>query len=936
MSQDFDFKNTLNLPQTQFPMRADLVAREPKRQAQWESFGLYDKIQAKRKDSPTYILHDGPPYTNGDIHVGTAFNKILKDTLVRYKSLRGFRTPFIPGWDCHGLPIEHKVCRDLEAQKKSLDAPGIRKACAEFSAMHRDKQRNQSKRLSLLADWKHEYQTMDPHFEAGILRTFAGFVEGGYIYRSKKPVYWSIPCKTALAEGEVEYKDITSPAIFVKFPFANGKSFGATKPAFVVIWTTTPWTLPSNLAVAVHPELLYTFLETENESYLVAQELVASLVTQLKLETYTCTEPFQGKALQNAAAQHPFIDRKSPILLAEYVSSDAGTGCVHTAPGHGLDDYFAGQKYGLEAYSPLDDEGRYLSDGQVPESLVGLSVLSHNGKNAANEAVLSLLKGESHLLHQTAIQHAYPHCWRSKTPVIFRATDQWFIALDHNGLRGKMIESLSGVTWTPKSGENRMKGSLESRPDWCITRQRAWGTPMPIFYDDKGEAYMDADVIRALAQKIESTGTDVWFTQTAEELLAGIPLPEAWKGKALRPSTDTLDVWIDSGSSHLAVLKDPKRENLSWPADLYLEGSDQHRGWFQSSLWTAMVNEGKPPYKQVLTHGFIVDEDRQKISKSGEKPQTADAYVGRFGADVMRLWAFSEDYQADVPLSEAILNQVTQVYRTIRNTLRFQLGNLYDFDAEKDLLPTDRLLPLDQWLIAQLKELVEQMTFSYENFTFHRAYQLLSRFITVTLSATYHDMIKDRLYVSAPHWEERRSAQTALYHTLHTLLKLLAPVLPFTADEAYCFAKADRDDLDDSIHLAEWPNLDALSVDASVALDIKNLLEIRESVLQSLEPLRQDKKIGQSSDAQIHIKGSPNDSKFVLLKRYEAFLAECFIVSSVLLDAQPDTPLHIEATPATGVRCPRSWKWVPELVPCPGYPPVSPRSQKALLDRLKP
>lgn len=937
MNKDFDFKDTLNLLQTGFPMRADLVIREPKRHAEWDEMDLYAKIQEQRKNNPTYILHDGPPYTNGDIHVGTAFNKILKDILVRYKSLRGFRTPFIPGWDCHGLPIEHKVSRDLEAQKKSLDAAGIRKACAEFSAMHRDRQRAQSKRLSLLADWKNEYETMDPHFEAGILRTFAGFVEQNYIYRSKKPVYWSIPCKTALAEGEVEYKDVTNSAVWVKFPLKNGKQFGAQYSAFVIIWTTTPWTLPANLAVALHPELSYVFVENGKESYLVAKDLVEAFVKDVKLEGYSVSNSFLGKTLENETTTHPFIDRTSPIVFADYVSADTGTGCVHTAPGHGLDDYFTGQKYKLETYCPLDDDGCYLNDGQVPAELVGVSVLVQNGKSAANEKVINILERNGSLLHKSIIHHSYPHCWRSKTPVIFRAMDQWFISLDNNNLRDKMIQSLSQVTWTPKSGENRMRGSLEARPDWCITRQRAWGTPMPIFYDADKKAYIDADVIRSLAEKIELTGTDVWFTQTAEELLEGIDIPADWKGKKLVPGTDTLDVWIDSGSSHIAVLKDSRRKELGlhWPADLYLEGSDQHRGWFQSSLWTAMVNEGRPPYKQVLTHGFIVDEDRQKISKSGEKPQTSDAYVGRFGADVMRLWVFSEDYQADVPLSEGILNQVTQVYRTIRNTLRFQIGNLYDFDATKNLVPSAELAPIDQWLLAELKALVAQVTEAYDNFTFHKAYQLLSRFITVTLSATYHDIIKDRLYVSAPDWQERRSAQTALYHTLHTVVRLLAPVLPFTADEAYGFAKSNFDALQDSVHLQEWPDLSALKISEKIVKDVTEILAFREIVLQTLEPLRQNKEIGQSSDAEICITGSPNDEKFALLKRYDNYLAEYFIVSRVLLElhVQSDSPISVKASAAGGVRCPRSWKWVPELVACPGYPDVSPRSRKALLDR---
>lgn len=934
-SDNVDLKNTLNLPQTEFPMKANLVEKEPIRQNYWNQQSLYQKIQNKRQEAPTFVLHDGPPYTNGDIHIGTAFNKILKDILVRYKNLNGYRTPFIPGWDCHGLPIEHKVSRDLEAEKKSLDAIGIRKACAAFSAKHRDKQRTQSQRLGLLADWNHEYQTMDPRFEADILRTFAHFVDGGYVYRSKKPVYWSIPCKTALAEGEVEYQNITSPAIFVKFLLKNPETLSlvTSKKIYAVIWTTTPWTLPANLAIAVHPDLEYIALEANQEIYMIAKSLQNQFENELGLSNTHILKTFSGKTLENVITEHPFIERHSPIVLADYVTADTGTGCVHTAPGHGLDDYFTGKKYNLEPYSPINDDGQYIRDGQVPENLVGISVLSHNGKNAANQHIIKILEEKQALLKLTPLEHSYPHCWRSKTPVIFRAMDQWFISLDHNDLRNKMIHVLKTVTWTPKTGENRMKGSLESRPDWCISRQRAWGTPIPIFYDENREAYMDAEVIRQLADKIAQSGTDIWFTHTAEQLLEGIILPDNWKNKVLKPGTDTLDVWIDSGSSHFAVLKN--NPNLHWPADLYLEGSDQHRGWFQSSLWTAMAATGKPPYKQVLTHGFIVDEDRQKISKSSQKPQTADDYIKRFGADVIRLWVSSEDYQSDVPLSENILTQVTQTYRTIRNTLRFLIGNLYNFDYKRDKVKNKDLMPLEHWILKETQSLIIEVTKAYDAFAFHQAYQLLNKFITITLSATYHDILKDRLYVSAPDWAERRSAQTALYTILNVILKLLAPILVHTADEAYQYAHFQQDFGQNSIHLEDWPQASEIIFDEQIAQDMQLLIQLREKAHLAIEPLRQQKLIGQSSDAQLIFIGHENDSTFHLLKKYELFLPECFIVSAITLTSATETQsLEIIAKKADGVRCPRSWKWVNELVDCPGYGLMSIRSKNALLKSI--
>ncbi|MGE4551331.1 MAG: isoleucine--tRNA ligase, partial [Opitutales bacterium] len=678
-------KDTLNLPQTKFPMRANLVEREPERLCHWEDSRLYDRLMERNAKGESFILHDGPPFTNGDVHVGTALNKTLKDVIVRYKNARGYRVPYVPGWDCHGLPIEHKVTKSLRDAGKVADVLQLRQACKEFSEGFIERQRTQFKRLGILADWAREYRTMAPAYEATILRTFAEFVEKGLVYRSKKPVYWSIPCRTALAEAEVEYKDHLSPAVHVRFKVQSSGDFDVGQNAFVPIWTTTPWTLPANLAIVVHPRETYREVKSNGDSYWIAAVLAESFAKTCGLEQMEFGRELPGEALTEWITTHPFIDRQSPILSADYVTMDAGTGCVHTAPGHGLDDYITGRAHGLEAYCPLDDDGKYLDDGQVPASLVGLSVLSTQRGCPANDGVLSLLEASNSLLHVEQHLHQYPHCWRSKTPVVFRAMDQWFVSLDKDGMREAALEAIEKVDFTPDWGRSRIRGFLEARPDWCISRQRSWGVPIPVFHDEDGEALLDAGIVRGIAEKVEKSGTDLWFEASEDELLEGIPLPEEWQGKTLRKSTDTLDVWIDSGCSHKAVLQ--REDILKWPADLYLEGSDQHRGWFQSSLWTSMIADGRPPYLKLVTHGFVVDGDGRKISKSDGKSQTADSYIARFGADVLRLWVCSEDFRNDIPLSEEIFKQVTQIYRSLRNTLRFQLGNLYDFKRERDGVP---------------------------------------------------------------------------------------------------------------------------------------------------------------------------------------------------------------------------------------------------------
>ncbi len=930
-----DLKDTLNLPRTDFPMRANLVEREPQRLARWADEGLYASIQQTNASGEVFILHDGPPFTNGDVHIGTALNKILKDFILRFKSMQGYRTPYVPGWDCHGLPIEYKVARQLQAEKRELSPVELREACAEFSRGFIETQRGQFQRLGVLADWASEYRTMNPAYEADILRTFACFVEKDLVYRSKKPVYWSIPCETALAEAEIEYKDHVSPSIWVAFdvPAEEGAKAGLDPKTQIVIWTTTPWTLPANLAIAVHPEFEYVQVTHGERVFLVAGPLAEDFISRAKLEGAQVGAPLAGKALEGIRARHPFIDRASPVVLADYVTLDAGTGCVHTAPGHGLDDYHTGLKYGLEIYCPIDDRGRYVADGQIPENLVGITVLERNGKCPANDAVLEMLQGNGLLVHNEDYQHQYPHCWRSKTPVVFRAMDQWFVALDKNGLRQAALEEVGKVQWVPDWGENRIRGAVESRPDWCISRQRSWGMPLPVFYrESDGQPLLDSAVIEAVAEKVETGGSNVWWEQSPEELLSEVTLPEGWEASALSKGSDTMDVWIDSGCSHRAVLQ--RQAGLTWPADVYLEGSDQHRGWFQSSLWTGVIADGAKPYKRVVTHGFIVDENKRKISKSEGKPQTADSYVAKYGADILRLWISSQDYVNDIPVSDGILKNISKTYRDIRNTLRYQISNLYDFNAATDALLLEELSAIDQWALHKTHALVGEVTEAFEAFEFHRGYQLVANFCNTTLSARYHDILKDRLYTYGFDWPERRSSQTAIHAIFQVLCRLVAPILTFTADEAWAYFQGNADFAEESVHVQCWPKQDERWEHPAAAEEVDRVLQFRDRVNEKLEEARRAKEIGQSLDAQVLVEGSPGDATFELLEKYAESLAEFFIVSQVhLIPSSSAEVVSVEVRHADGVRCPRSWRWVPQLVSAGEFGDVSPRCREALLAR---
>ena len=933
-----DLKDTLNLPQTRFPMRGNLVQREPERLQHWDALDLYEKIQAKNQLGPSFILHDGPPFTNGDLHLGHALNKTLKDTILRYKWMQGFNAPYIPGWDSHGLPIEHKVSRELQAEGRTDYAPPeVREACANFADKFRKVQTEQFQRLGVLADWANEYWTIQPRYEAAELETLADFVEQGLVYRSKKPVYWSIPCATALAEAEIEYRDHKSISIYVKLaltPPALEHLALKNEEASVLIWTTTPWTLPANLAVAVHPQVEYSAIRSEKGILIVASALVEQVAQACDLNEVDVLSTFYGSALEKLEAKHPFIDRTSPILLADYVTTETGTGCVHTAPGHGLDDYITGVNNGLEVYCPLDDDGHYIDDGQVPAELVGLSVLEaeHGKPSEANLGVLKIIAGNGSLLAKKKIAHSYPHCWRSKTPVVFRAMDQWFIALDKNGDRRRALDSLETVNFIPAWGENRIRAAVENRPDWCISRQRTWGVPIPAFYDADGEAFIDATVIRAIAKKVAIEGTDIWFQKTATEILEGIELPVGWPAAdRLKCGTDTLDVWIDSGSSHRAVLQ--KRKDLSWPADLYLEGSDQHRGWFQSSLWTAIIADRSPPFKSLLTHGFIVKEDGTKLSKSDGAARPLHEWIKGYGADIIRLWICSQDYRGDVPVSDKIVKNVANNYRNLRNTLRFQIGNLHDFDPTSDAVPIKELNAIDKWALKELADLVRHVTEAYDNYEFHRAFkEFIDPFCSNTLSATYHDILKDRLYTRAPNDRLRRSSQTALHIIFSVFTRLVAPLLPFTADEAWSYAKSDEGYIDTPIALSDWPAVDPEWEDETTAGEVRELRAfLSNSLNDALEKLRQEKQIGQSLDAKAVISGPADNATLQLLKKYENDLPELFILSQVqVLVDDSVSDIRAEVHHADGVRCPRSWRWVPNLIETKKWGAVSPRCADVL------
>jgi isoleucyl-tRNA synthetase len=975
-----DYKNTLNLPRTGFPMKADLVAREPERLKKWQETGLYTKIQAARANAEKFVLHDGPPFANGDVHIGTALNKILKDIIIKYKTLRGFSAPYVPGWDCHGLPIEFKVSQEMRKgsagaspAEKSFDAATIRKVCEAYARKYIDIQRTQFKRLGVLGDWDNPYLTFDKEYEADELRLFADIVEKGFVYRGKKPVYWSIPCRTALAEAEVEYQDHVSQSIFVKFPVVGQPN------TFVLLWTTTPWTLPANLAVAYNDKFQYVRVEVAGEKYILFRGLLPAVAGKCGWSNYS-EQPFPTEKLAALQFQHPFCNRTGKFYSAEFVTSDTGTGFVHIAPGHGLEDYQLGSSVGLPIYSPVDDDGKFAHtndlpiEQQMPKEMVGKSILEKHGKSDANEVVLHELRARHALLHQENYHHSYPHCWRSKTPVIFRAMDQWFIEIDHvaqasrlptenknagetpalQTFRSAALAEIDRVKWVPGWGVSRIKSAVQTRPDWCISRQRTWGVPIPAFYDAKGEPILDAQIVRNTADLIEKHGSNIWFEKSAAELWSLVK-PKDWKGaEAVNKSNDTLDVWIDSGSSSRSVLM--RRAELQhlvgticcssqtseaaqqhgptkkWQADVYLEGSDQHRGWFQSSLLLSLAGNGAAPFKTVLTHGFMVDADREKISKSKqaqgvyEKPQTAEAYVKKHGADVVRLWVASQDYRNDIIVSEERIAKVGETYRGIRNALRYQLSNLYDFDPAKHTVPDDKLTGLDRWILGEFSKLEQEVVKAYDDYEFHVVYQKVSQFVAVELSSIYHDVIKDRLYTDPANSHRRRSTQTTLHRLVTGLCQMLAPILAFTADEAWEFVPGESKA---SVHQTTWKEFQ-FNLSEAEQKDWEALLEIRRNELTTLEAARQTKVIGKALEAKLVYTGGRKGLQFEA--RLKEDLRELLNVSQLEINFVPDagTLFHGRVTHAAGQKCERCWHWETDIGQNSEHPTICGRCVEAV------
>ncbi len=883
-------------------MRGNLAKREPDTFASWDRENLYRKIIDHRANAPAYILHDGPPYANGDIHMGHALNKILKDFVIRYKSMRGFRAPYVPGWDCHGLPIEQQILRKIGDRIHEMDPGELRRLCHDYAQSWIGKQRPQFKRLGILGDWEDPYATVSTTYEAGILKVLLALVEKGLIHKGHKAVHWDPVFRTALAEAEIEYHPHKSPSIYVAMPLLDPASVAPVAhlgKVSLVIWTTTPWTMPANLGVCLHPEFDYVAVEgPDGQHFVVAAELLGSFKEQCGLQQAKEVARFKATDFENARAAHPiFEDGESLVMLGEHVTLEQGTGCVHTAPGHGSDDFIIGKKYGLPVFCPVDDKGCYTAE--FPE-MEGLFVFE------ANPRIVDLLRRKGSLLASRTVEHDYPYSWRSKHPIIFRATEQWFMHLAEGGVRERALELIrKEVKWIPEWGRERILGMVERRPEWCISRQRHWGVPIPSIRELKtGSSILNAEVIRRFIGVVSEKGTDAWYNEPLSHFL-----PPGMSEEDYEKEYDILDVWFDSGSSHVAVLEEDPR--LHAPADLYLEGSDQHRGWFQHALLTSVGARDRAPFRSVLTHGFVLDGEGKAMSKSQGNVISPLDLIKDFGSDVLRLWVASTDYRNDVAMSPEIMKITADTYRTIRNTIRFQIGNLFDFDiAEDGLAPVD-LTPLDKWALHELGELVDEVTEAYEGFEFHRVYHLLNRFYTVTLSARYHDFLKDRLYTFRRDSLERRSAQTVIHHHLQTLTRLWAPILVFTCEESFREAPSPGSTAGNSIHLQDWPEVPESWRMRETAAEVAQLIALRDPVNEQLEALRTRGEIGKSVEAALTIGFQDGSSLGTILEKHAGQLAELFIVSSVNLvcDENAD-PATFEVGPAEGDRCPRCWRTV--------------------------
>ncbi|WP_427338529.1 isoleucine--tRNA ligase [Caloranaerobacter sp. DY30410] len=899
-----DYSKTLNLPKTEFPMRANLPKREPDILNKWYEQDIYNKGLEKNKGNKSFILHDGPPYANGDIHLGHTLNKILKDIIVRYKTLRGFYAPYIPGWDTHGLPIELKAIKELGLSVKEVSPVEFRNKCRDYALSQVEKQKEQFKRLGVTGDWDNPYLTLKPEYEAHQIEIFGEMAKKGYIYKGLKPVYWCPSCETALAEAEIEYKDKVSPSIYVKFELIDDKGLfkdyvDNLENVYFVIWTTTPWTLPANLAISVGPEFEYSLVKVNNEVYVIAKELIENVMKEIGIEEYEVLANFSGKMLEYMKTKHPFIERESVVILGDHVTLDAGTGCVHTAPGHGQEDFLIGQKYNLDVLNPVDDKGHFTNKAGKYEGLYYAK---------ANKVILNDLEESGHLIAKNDITHSYPHCWRCKGPVIFRATEQWFASVD--AFKDEAIEAAKKVEWIPGWGEERIINMIKDRNDWCISRQRIWGVPIPIFYcEECGKELINEKTIAKVSSIFREKGSNAWYEMEANELL-----PENTKCECgctkFKKEMDIMDVWFDSGSSHKSVIEE--YEELTYPADLYLEGNDQYRGWFQSSLLTAIATKGTSPYKSVITHGMIVDGEGRKMSKSLGNGVDPLEVINKYGADILRLWVSSSDYKSDVRMSNEILKQMSEVYRKIRNTARFILGNLYDFEPEKDAVSYDELLEMDKWALIKLNRLIEKVTKAYDSYDFHVIYHAIHNFCVVDMSSFYLDVLKDRLYTLRSDSKSRRAAQTTIDIILKALVKMIAPIIPFTAEEIWQFVKGE-DAI--SVHLTDWPEPKAEYYNEAIESKWSRIISYREDITKALEIARSQKIIGHSLNALVKIYAKGEDYDF--LKSIEEKLPEILIVSKVEVNEDNEidrdytigenNDIKVVVEQAPGQKCERCW-----------------------------
>lgn len=914
--KDF-LKNSLNLPVTEFPMKGNLPEREPKMVAEWLKTGLHEKLMKKNAGRPAFTLPDGPPYANGDIHIGHVLNKCLKDFSIKYRNMAGYRAPFVPGWDCHGLPIEHKVTKDLGPKRKEKSDAEIRELCRAEALKWVGKQREQFQRLGVIADWDHPYLTLQPEYEAEEIRELARCLEKGIMFRGEKPVYWCPTLQTALADTEVEYHTHKSPSIYVLFPFTRGvEKFGKfSKPVSVMIWTTTPWTLPANLGVAFHADYDYGFYESGADILVIAKELKEAVEKDTGLSLKETGVFAKGAEFEKLAARHPFYERESLFVLGEHVTLEGGTGLVHTAPGHGQDDYLVGLKYGLKVYSPVDEAGRFTED-----------VAEYKGEKIwdVNPKVVERLKELGRLVAHKVLEHQYPHNWRSKTPLMFRATPQWFLAMDDESynVRQKALKAVDQVRFVPGWGEARLRAMIENRPDWCLSRQRIWGVPIPVFYCRScNTALAKPEIFYRVAEQMEKSGKGIeaYHSTPEAEFTAGHKCGKC-AGTDFRRGVDILDVWFDSGVCHAAVQS--RREGLQNPADVYLEGSDQHRGWFQTSLLTSIATGGKAPFKALVTHGFVNDRAGNKMSKSAGNATSPSEVTKTSGAEILRLWAAHEDFGQDVTYGQEELARVTETYRRFRNTMRFMLGNIGDFNPETDAVPFEKMTLLDRFVLGRLNDLIRKTTSAYDNYEFYKVYHALNVFFTVDLSAGYLDMLKDRLYTWKKTAPERRSSQTVIRTLIDHLVRIMAPITSFLAEETLSYLPGQKPE---SVFLLDFPKANPSWDDATLASEVAALFEVRGDVSKSLETLRQAKTIGSGLDAKVEV--TADGARYEVLKKHEALLSEFFIVSQVALKMGS---YQVETRKADGEKCERCWYYSTELGKSEHFPTVCPKCVTAL------